>query len=56
VFNKAAPSGTLTVRWDGRDTKGRLVRSGSYEVRATSSGTLGPVELRRSFRVRRLAH
>lgn len=55
VLKKTAPAGSLTVRWDGRNRYGQLVRSGRYQVRARTSTAAGPAELSRSFQVQRLS-
>jgi len=55
VFKKKAPAGRLTVRWDGRNKYGQLVRSGRYQVRVTAATAAGPIELSRNFQVRRLS-
>lgn len=48
-------AGMLKASWDGRDRKGKLVRSGRYRLRVTAKSGLGKVELSRDFSVRRLA-
>ena len=51
---KLTAAGNLTAHWDGRNSYGQLVRGGAYEVRVLASSAAGPVELSRSFQVRRL--
>ena len=55
VLNTSAPAGTLTASWNGRNRYGQLVLSGLYQVRVQTSTAAGPVELTRSFQVRRLS-
>jgi hypothetical protein len=55
VHKKSAAAGSLTALWDGRNSYGQLVRSGDFEVRVLAPTAAGPVELSRSFQVRRLS-
>jgi hypothetical protein len=55
VLKTSAPAGDLSAHWNGRNSYGQLVRGGAYEVRVLASAAGGPVELTRSFQVRRLS-
>ena len=46
------PAGTVTVRWNGRDGRGKKVRRGTYVVRVSARSGLGLTQLTRrvSFR------
>jgi hypothetical protein len=39
------PAGKLTVRWNGRDGRGKKVRRGTYVVRVSATSTLGLSQL-----------
>ena len=46
-------AGTVRVRWNGRDGRGKRVRSGSYVVRVAATSAIGLSELRVPVRIRR---
>jgi hypothetical protein len=39
------PAGPVTVRWNGRDGRGKKVRAGTYVVRVSATSTLGLTQL-----------
>jgi hypothetical protein len=47
-------AGAFTYRWDGRDFTRELVHSGTYVARVTTENAYGPMELERSFAVKRV--
>jgi hypothetical protein len=49
------PAGPATLGWDGRDGRGRLVRSGKALVRIRATNTTGTVDLVAPFAVKRVA-
>jgi flagellar hook assembly protein FlgD len=52
---RAVGPGRLALRWNGRDDRGNLVRSGSYVARVSSTNSFGRADLTRRFSVRRVA-
>ena len=44
------PAGAVTVRWNGRDGRGKRVRRGTYVVRASATSALGLSQLSASVR------
>jgi hypothetical protein len=45
VAKGARPAGTVTVRWNGRDGRGKKVRRGTYVVRVSATSELGLSQL-----------
>jgi hypothetical protein len=50
VAKGARAAGPVSVRWDGRDGKGKRVRRGTYVVRVAATSPLGLSQLRASVR------
>jgi exopolysaccharide biosynthesis protein len=46
-------AGKVNVSWNGRDGRGKRVRSGSYDVHVSTTSTVGTSELRVPVRIRR---
>jgi hypothetical protein len=46
-------AGTVTVRWNGRDGRGKRLPSGTYAVRVAATSQIGLSQLRRVVRIRR---
>jgi hypothetical protein len=47
------PAGPVTVRWNGRDGRRKLLRRGSYVVRVAATSPVGLSELRHPVRIER---
>jgi exopolysaccharide biosynthesis protein len=53
VARGARPSGTVTVRWNGRDGRRKRLRPGSYLVHVAATSAIGLSDIRVPFRIRR---